>query len=437
MTEHIKIQTVKSFWERSLKPGEIVAVVKHMGACPDCQRVYQEISQEMNAQHPTSLILSTALIFKHEHLEYDQLVSLADKTLDEEDRQILDIHLRDCEGCRDDLRVFLEFREQIDAAADIKFRPESHAKWAARFSGLFVWPNLKLRPFTIGMIAFAGGLFLLAIFLPQFRGKNAPAPLQASSPRITTPSSVPTHSTTTPSPAGISDVGTKLPADDDIIASLRDGEGRFAVTRGGLVQGLNAIPSDMQQAVKDALLQKGLRKPALLKDLDGAQGGTRGAEDKKVVFKLIYPGRTVIAENRPLFRWQSIEGAVNYQVEVADSRGAKIAESETITSTSWTPAQSLQRGKFYTWSVTAIVNGQQIASPVPTGPEMKFKILDISKKHQIEELRKRSKSHLALGVFYAREGMIAEAEQEFQSLVRSNPDSPIAVSLLRAVQSWR
>jgi hypothetical protein len=434
MSEHIKIQTMKSYWERSLKPGEIIAIVKHMEACSDCRRVYQEISQEMNVQHPISLILSTALMFKHEHLEYDQLVSLADKTLDEEDRQILDIHLQDCEGCRDDLRVFLEFRQQIDAAADLKFRPESHAKWAARFSGLFVRPNLKLRPLTIGMIAFAGSLFLLAIFLPHFGQKNVQGPL-VSAPRITPPSPLPTHSPTTPPPAGISGVETKPPADEDI-ASLHDSEGRVVVTRGGIVRGLDAIPSDMQQAVKDALLRKELRKPALLKDLDGAQGSSRGAEDNKAVFKLIYPGRTVIPENRPLFRWQSIEGAVNYQVQVADSRGAKIAESETITSTSWTPAQSLQRGKFYTWSVTAILDGQQITSPAPTRPEMKFKVLDISKKRQIEELRKRSKSHLALGVFYAREGMIAEAEQEFQSLVRSNPDSPIAVSLLRAIQSW-
>ena len=44
----------------------------------------------------------------------------------------------------------------------------------------------------------------------------------------------------------------------------------------------------------------------------------------------------------------------------------------------------------------------------------KFKVLDEEKIKQLSRL-KASQSHLALGIFYAREGMIAEAEREFQS----------------------
>ena len=43
---------------------------------------------------------------------------------------------------------------------------------------------------------------------------------------------------------------------------------------------------------------------------------------------------------------------------------------------------------------------------------MKFKILSANSAHELEQLKK-AKSHLAFGVFYAREGMIAEAEREF------------------------
>jgi len=68
---------------------------------------------------------------------------------------------------------------------------------------------------------------------------------------------------------------------------------------------------------------------------------------------------------------------------------------------------------------------------------MKFKILEASKMRQLEQLRGRGFSHLALGVFYACEGMLAETEREFQVLVNDNPDSQIAANLLRAVQSWR
>ena len=54
---------------------------------------------------------------------------------------------------------------------------------------------------------------------------------------------------------------------------------------------------------------------------------------------------------------------------------------------------------------------------------------------QLNKLRK-TRSHLALGVFYAREGMVAEAEREFRILVQNNPGSPRAKKLLGQVQSW-
>jgi hypothetical protein len=56
---------------------------------------------------------------------------------------------------------------------------------------------------------------------------------------------------------------------------------------------------------------------------------------------------------------------------------------------------------------------------------------------RLEQLIGRVFSHFALGVFYAREGMLSEAEREFQTLVNDNPESQIEVTLLRAVQSWR
>jgi len=56
---------------------------------------------------------------------------------------------------------------------------------------------------------------------------------------------------------------------------------------------------------------------------------------------------------------------------------------------------------------------------------------------ELDNLKIRSQSHLALGVFYAREGMIAEAEREFQILVQKNPHSRVAIKLLKNIQSWR
>jgi hypothetical protein len=147
----------------------------------------------------------------------------------------------------------------------------------------------------------------------------------------------------------------------------------------------------------------------------------------------------VIAEDRPIFEWQMVEGASIFEVKIADSRGREVANSGPLpaSATQWSPATPLRRGIIYRWAVSVIINGQTVTSPAPTTPEMKFKILEASKMRQLEHLRGRGFSHLALGVFYAREGMLAEAEHEFQALVNENPDSQITANLLSAVQSWR
>lgn len=87
--------------------------------------------------------------------------------------------------------------------------------------------------------------------------------------------------------------------------------------------------------------------------------------------------------------------------------------------------------------VIAIVNGEEVSSPAATAPEMRFMALDEERMRELQLLKKRTKSHLALGAFYARAGMLAEAEREFQTYRSENPQSPLADKLIRQIQSWR
>ena len=205
------------------------------------------------------------------------------------------------------------------------------------------------------------------------------------------------------------------------------------------MRGIEVIPDSLRRPIKDAPLTQEIRKPESLNEIAAEQGAARGNNDRKSPFKLLRPGRNVIAEDQPVFEWQAVEGASNFEVQVADSRGREAANSGRLpaSATQWSPATPLRRGVIYSWAVTAIVNGQTVTSPAPTAPGMKFKILEASKMRQLEQLRERGFSHLALGVFYAREGMLAEAEREFQALVNDNLDSQIASNLLRAVRAWR
>jgi hypothetical protein len=223
------------------------------------------------------------------------------------------------------------------------------------------------------------------------------------------------------------------------ITSLNDNGEKLKIDQSGSVAGLKNLPPETQRSIKETLLAAEIRKPEALIELAGVQGPVRGTTEHKLSFRLLSPCGVVLSNNLPAFKWEPLDSATGYRVLVADAANQEVAASGPLPSatTLWTPPSSLKRGGTYTWVVIATINGTEVTAPAATAPEMKFKLLGDGKVMELDLLRRSTKSHLALGVFYAREGMLAEAEQEFQHLVRENPKSPLAVKLLRTVQSWR
>jgi hypothetical protein len=184
------------------------------------------------------------------------------------------------------------------------------------------------------------------------------------------------------------------------------------------------------------LLAENIKAPAILAELEGGPIVLRGP-DNSPTFRLRSPARTVTISDRPSFKWEKLAGASSYRVSVGDLRGHEIAKSEEIPADQirWTPPTPLKRGEIYAWEVEATVDGKKVVSPGTSAPQMKFKILSARSAQELEQLKK-TRSHLALGVVYAREGMIAEAEREFQILAGQNPRSSVAKKLLRQIRSW-
>ena len=113
-------------------------------------------------------------------------------------------------------------------------------------------------------------------------------------------------------------------------------------------------------------------------------------------------------------------------VEVYDDQFKLVASSPQLTNQSWT-ATPLPRGKVYSWQVKAIKDGQEITSPRPPAPQAKFRVLDQRKRMNSREAKRAyGSSHLTLGLLYADAGLLKEAEQEFRSLRRANPNSDLA-----------
>ena len=96
----------------------------------------------------------------------------------------------------------------------------------------------------------------------------------------------------------------------------------------------------------------------------------------------------------------------------------------------------LRRGQIFSWVVTAVVDGKKVVSPSASAPEIKFAVLSTADFNELSRLKK-SNSHLALGVFYARVGLLNEAEREFERLIDLNPQSELPRKLLQDVRAMR
>jgi hypothetical protein len=197
------------------------------------------------------------------------------------------------------------------------------------------------------------------------------------------------------------------------------------------------LSPELQQSIKEFLRAEIVKRPDILGEINGVNSALRGT-DQKQSFKLLSPVGVVVPENRPVFKWEPLAGATAYRVEISDSPSRAPMSSEQLSPhvTQWTPVEALHRGKIYSWVVIATANGGEIVSPPVSMPEAKFKVLKDVKARELKRL-KGANSHLALGVFYALEGMAVEAEREIQILIDNNPRSSIAQRLLRIIESWK
>ena len=99
---------------------------------------------------------------------------------------------------------------------------------------------------------------------------------------------------------------------------------------------------------------------------------------------------------------------------------------------------SLARGVTYSWQISASKDGETVVSPKPPLPQARFRILDQAAVLALANLKRSAgSSHLAMGVFYWKHGLIEDAEREFQALAAANPNSNVARELLKSVRALR
>lgn len=458
MAEHITKREMERFSVSAL-PGERLEIVaKHLAECEACHQVLRQILRSQRGTSGLKFTLAPEFWFRHEHLDYEQLASIAGNTLDATERKIIDIHLSTCATCREDVRSFLAFREEIEPELRVRYGPStkkpnpSHlARWRS-----FAWKRIYTAAVVvIGMALAIGVALLLKRRAANLEAKQNQPPQVNIAPSTQTPTPENrTATNATPSPAPVPSIQFPRQAPSPsftvsnrqrlkpvenagAVAALKDETVAVTVDRAGNVSGLDEIPENQRQAIGEALVGQGIKEPAIGVELAGAAIHLRGSSEGPT-FRLLSPKRTVIVSDRPAFQWQRLPGASSYKVVVGDLKGHAVASSELLSSdqTTWTPLTPLKRGEIYSWAVEATIGSKKIYAPGTSETEIKFKVLSESSVRELEQLKK-ARSHLALGVFYAREGMVAEAEHEFQILVRDNPRVPVLKKLLKQIQSWK
>ncbi len=422
MFNHIPDEQLEAFCARALKVSEMGETAEHIAACSRCQWRFQETLKRERGDKPVSVNLSLADWFRHEHLDYDQLESFAENRLDAEDTAIVNLHLETCAVCREDVRSFLEFKEITESEPHQRRAPEPRSPAPVKLPSEGKPSASRWKPaYAVAALLIIGSAILAATL---FSRQGATGQQSRTSEPPQTPSTGSSPVSAAPSPESVAPNPTD--SGEGAIASLVDGERIIRFNEAGVVSGLETFPEQTRQDITEALLTGEPKRPADLGELlSGAESGSASG--------LHYPRRVVITEDRPTFRWAPIAGASGYRVRVNDPNGNQIANSGQLPSdiTQWKSAARLRRGSIYSWSVSASVNGEEATARVS------FKLLGGEKLGELAMLKDQYQSHLALGLFYIREGVLIEARREMELLVRDNPNSPVAAKLLRQAQSWR
>jgi hypothetical protein len=331
----------------------------------------------------------------------------------------------------------------MDQEMEASYSPVRQQPMRGEFSWLGWWRGLAWKPIYAAAVVVIGIALVIgaAVFLNRradnFQAKQGPTPdVNRGAPGQTpTPHNRPGNSPSPPATPNESSV--ENPNNPATSVALNDRVGMVMLDKAGKLSGLDNVPAPTQDEIAKVLLSERIERPAILKDLAGQDSSLRGSNSAPP-FKLTSPSRTAIITDRPALKWDKAPGASSYRVYVNDPAGREVARSEELPPerTKWILPKPVKRGEVYTWTVVAIADGKEIVSPGPSSPEMKFQVISSGSLRQLNKLKK-ARSHLALGVFYVRVGLLADAEREFQQLVRLNPESKVASKLLRTARLIR
>ena len=425
MSEHLSQSQLAGYSGRTLEPQELLAVDGHLASCDVCHNRLTVVLPDV-----AKVVLSPSLQETF-HLDYDQyLEPYVDGKANDIDREIVDSHVASCSRCADELRDLLAFKQQPVAA--VTRRSSRWKEWLSQ------WPLLSNPAFATAVVIAILVLTMAVVLWTKYPASRRTEQAEDKQNKEQ-PSPAPTEQTAEKnSPANENGTAVPAPPGEQPLVVLNDAGGRVTVNQRGRLEGLHDLPPDLRESVEQALATRTLRASPALTGWSTGAGNLRGGVETRSTFAPLGPTDVVLETDRPAFRWRALDGASEYTVTIFDASLRQVATSGPVTATEWTTPNSLARGVTYSWQISALKDGKRVVSPKPPLPEARFRILDQPAVAALAKLRESAgSSHLAMGVFYWKHGLIDESEREFQALAKANPNSDAVKELLAHIRSLR
>lgn len=90
MSTHIPTPQLKRFVAGALGEEELVSVASHTADCESCHKAFVEELRRQVGSGPLTFSLDPEFWFRHDHLQFEDLVDLADETVDDELKEMFD-----------------------------------------------------------------------------------------------------------------------------------------------------------------------------------------------------------------------------------------------------------------------------------------------------------------------------------------------------------
>jgi len=422
----------------TLPAEEMISASEHVRACTACRAALAGSSHYRRA----AASLSQTVLGVDECPEYEVLSAFAEEELSHEAHQTVERHVSICELCWRDVRVLEAARSRASLAPRVVVRRGQFA--SRRAWTVFGWQ--RAAALVASAVAVAAALVLVhpgpsgrapgkkemvrvppRVTTPADRaGTRDTSPLSGGYPAPRVPVPRPPRSIETPEPTP-----APIPTPRrEFLAELTDGS--VAV---GTVGGKLTARADGRQlegeiaAIVDRKLREG-RVPSSVRMAmlpDTMRGGPPDTTD----VKKLSPAPNGLADPRPEFRWEPVDGATAYRIEVYDLMGNPVVSAVTD-APSYQPKRRLPGGG-YKWMVW--VQRGAMADWTPSDANA-FRILSDRESRLISAAKRDYPgSHIVLGSVYESIGLNEDASREFEALASEYPGSALAGRLLQGVKS--